>query len=103
MSADTQGVARVAMTTVEPGRIESGTLFWLQSIIPAMKQAAGFRHIYVLGDHKTNRVMTISIWDTEADAVAWDNSEIQKSLRGGLSSHVSDLPVPEMFQIKLEA
>ncbi len=103
MSTKVNGVARIATTTVHSAKIEDGRLHWEQHIIPAMKRAQGFRHLYVLGDDKTNRVTTISLWDSEADAEAWEKSEVQQALRSGLSSAVTSMPTPEVFHIKLEA
>jgi heme-degrading monooxygenase HmoA len=91
------------MTTINPLKVAVGKLFWERTIIPAMKQAPGFRHLYVLGDDKTNTVMTISLWESEAAADAWEKSESQKSLRSGLLEHVSHMPAPQVYQVKLEA
>lgn len=96
-------VARVAQTKVHSKMIEAGIILWEHHVIPAMKSAKGFRHVYVLGDDATNTIMTISLWDCEANAEAWERSEVQQALRGQLTEHVTSLPMPELFQVKIEA
>jgi heme-degrading monooxygenase HmoA len=96
-------VARVAQTKVHSKMIEAGVILWEKQVIPAMKSAEGFRHVYVLGDDATHTIMTISLWDSEAAAEAWDNSETQKTLRGHLTEFVTSMPMPETFLVKLEA
>jgi heme-degrading monooxygenase HmoA len=97
-----KSVARVATSKIHSAKIEAGVMLWEKHVIPAMKAAAGFRHVYVLGDDKAGTVMTISMWDTEAHASAWEKSETQQSLRTKLAEHVTSMPTPEAFHVKLE-
>jgi heme-degrading monooxygenase HmoA len=96
-------VARVATTKINAELVEPGRTLWEQRIIPAMKAAPGFRHVYVLGDDKTGTVMTISLWDNEANAEAWEKCEAHQTMRNHLASFIKSLPTPDTFHVKLEA
>jgi heme-degrading monooxygenase HmoA len=99
----TKQVARVAKSKIHAEKIEEGRILWEQQVIPAMKAAPGFRHVYVLGDDKTGAVMTISLWDTEAHADDWEKCETQCALRNRLAGYVASVPTPETYHVKIEA
>jgi heme-degrading monooxygenase HmoA len=96
-------VARVATAKIPAEMIGPGRTLWEQRIIPAMKAAPGFRHVYVLGDDKSGTVMTISLWDSEAQAEAWEQCEAHKTMRGHLGSLMKSVPTPDTFHVKLES
>jgi len=99
----TNQVARVAKTKIQMDKVEAGRVLWERQVIPAMKAAAGFRHVYVLGDDKSGTVMTLSLWDSEAHADAWEKCEAHNSLRHHLGGYVASLPTTETYQVKIEA
>lgn len=64
--------ARMAMNTVRSEKLDEGKRVWESEIIPAMKSQKGFKNVYVLGNDKEKKIVTISFWETEADADAWE-------------------------------
>ena len=94
--------ARVTTSHVHGQKVEEGKRLWAEQVIPTMKKHKGFRHAYILGDDKTGRMITLSLWDTEADANAWGQCEPQKKLSGQLKDKVKDPMEPELYEIKLE-
>jgi len=66
--------ARVSITQVQPGKTDEGIRIHRESVVPACKQQKGFKGLYVLGDRKTGKGLTISLWETEADMTAGEAS-----------------------------
>ena len=96
-------IARVGITKVHPHKIDEGRQLWEQKIIPAMKKQKGFKNVFVLGDPKTRRVITVSIWESEADAQAWEKSQDQSALKNQLKDKAEAVPTPEHYEVQLFA
>jgi len=59
--------ARVTISQLHPDKVEGGIRLLQESIIPAIKQAKGFKGLLSLGDRPTGKAITIALWETEAD------------------------------------
>ncbi len=62
--------ARVLTATVQPGRLEELVRAVHEAVLTPIKQRQGFKQALVLTDPSTNKVMAISLWETEADLQA---------------------------------
>ena len=45
---------------------------WKEKVGPALKQAKGFKGAYVIGDRKTGKGVTVTLWESESDMKATD-------------------------------
>ena len=95
-------IARVASTQIHHDKVEEGTRLWQEHIIPAMRKYKGFKHIYILGDDKTRRVMTISLWENAEDADKWAHSEEIRTFTSRLADKVTHESHVEVFEVKLQ-
>ena len=59
--------ARVLSATVQPGRLEELARAVQEAVQTTIKPRQGFKQALVLTDPSTNKVMAISLWETEAD------------------------------------
>ncbi len=62
--------ARVTVATTLPGKTDDVLRIERDSIVPACKQQKGFKGLYLLHDHKTDKGLTITLWETEAETEA---------------------------------
>ena len=62
--------ARVTISQFHPDKVEEAIRILQESIIPATKQAKGFKGLLSLGDRTTGKGLTIGLWETEADMQA---------------------------------
>ena len=62
--------ARVITATVQPGRLEEVVSAVHEAVLTPIKQRQGFKHALLLTDPSTNKVLTITLWETEADLKA---------------------------------
>ena len=58
----------------KPGTIDQGVdIFW-NSIAPATQEQKGFKGVFFLVNRDTNKFMSVTLWETEADMAAGEAS-----------------------------
>lgn len=62
--------ARVINSQLVSGKTDDAVSIWRDKVAPALKQAKGFKGAYLIGDRGTGNGLTITLWETEADANA---------------------------------
>ncbi|MES1244749.1 MAG: antibiotic biosynthesis monooxygenase [Acidobacteriota bacterium] len=95
-------IARVSSTHVHHDKVEEGTKLWQEQIIPSMKKFKGFKNVYVLGDDKTHRVVTISLWESSEAADRWAQSDEIRGFASRLSEKVTHQAPVEVFEVKVQ-
>jgi heme-degrading monooxygenase HmoA len=66
--------ARVVTINTKPGSMDEGINIYENSIVPAMHKQSGFKGTTFLTNKDTNTVVSISLWETEADMQAGEAS-----------------------------
>src|SRR5438132_4903463 len=90
--------ARVIRVQATPEQGESLNRVFREQGIPIVRQAKGFKGQSLLADRKAGKGMSISLWETEADAEAFGAATEPAPLRTqgqtlGLSAHVDTYEV----------
>ena len=62
--------ARVARNTGQAGQGDAAAGFAREQVAPAWRKQAGFQGGYILMDRPNGRTISLSLWDTEANAKA---------------------------------
>jgi heme-degrading monooxygenase HmoA len=62
--------ARVTVLNIKPERVDEGIEIYKKSVVPAAKSQKGFIAAYLLSDRPTGRAISITLWKSEADALA---------------------------------
>ena len=92
--------ARVITFQYQPGKIDEALQIFRESVLPEMRQQAGFQGATMLADRGNNKVVGITLWQTEAD--------LQKSLPSGqerfpgVSSHFAVAPIVETYEVAVQ-
>jgi heme-degrading monooxygenase HmoA len=66
--------ARVVFFNVRVGKRDEAVSIFRNAVIPAAKQLKGFSGGLLLTDPATGKVISIGLWDTEADMLATEKS-----------------------------
>ena len=69
--------ARVINSQLVSGKADDAVAIWRDKLAPGIKQAKGFKGAYIMGDRNTGKGVTITLWETEADANAMNASFAQ--------------------------
>ena len=93
--------ARVTIGQSKPGTSDQGIRLHRDSVAPACKQQKGFKGLYLLTDHKTNKSITITLWDTEADMTAAEASGFYQQQVAKFKDVLSAVPVRESYEVSV--
>ena len=91
--------ARVTLTKVPGDKVDEVAKIMQDSVIPAAKTQKGFLGLYSLGDTKEGKGITISLWETEEDCVANENSGYYQEQVDKFASFFTEAPVREGYEV----
>lgn len=95
--------ARLTIMQVDTDRIDEGIEFYQESIVPAAKTQKGFRGIYLLVDRKTGKSISLTLWDSEEDAIANEKSRYyQEQIVKGVQFYTKP-PIREGYEVVIQA
>ncbi len=92
------------MTTfqVQPGKMGEAVRTYLGSVVPAMRKQQGFRGVLVLTDPETEDGHAITLWETEADAVAFESSGTYREQVAKLGGLLAEPPARSVYEVSIQ-
>ncbi len=94
--------ARLTITQLKVDKLDEAKELTKESILPAAKSQKGFCGAYLLSDTKGKGVM-ITLWETEEDAVANEQSGYYQEQVGKIKDFLTAPPVREGYEVSLQA
>ena len=94
--------ARVVTALVEPDRVGELYFIYESDIAYAAQQQRGFKGTFLLTDDETGKVMSITLWETEADMLAGETSGYYREQLAKYSGPFASPPTPEHYEVKLQ-
>ena len=91
--------ARVTTFQVQPGKIDEANRIATESIIPAIKQQAGFKSFFTLQDRGTGKAVLITIFETEAAMKAGVSSGFVQQQTAKIAPLLAGTPTVEFFEV----
>ena len=85
--------ARFTIVQMKEDKIAEAVKLYEDSVVPEAKSQKGFCGIYLFTDRKTGKGYSISLQDTEEDAVANEHSGYYKEQVGKFTEHFAAPPV----------
>ena len=95
--------ARVTIAQGQIDKMDEVIKIFEESIIPAVKPQKGFRGIYQLMDRKTGKGMSITLWDSEEDVTATEQSGLYQEQVGKVAHLLTAPPVREGYEVVAQA
>jgi hypothetical protein len=74
-----------------------------ESIVPVAKQQKGYCGAYFLVDHKTGKVVAITLWDCEEDALANEKSLYYQEQLVKAMNVLTKNPIREGYEVVVKA
>ena len=93
---------RVVTAPVKPGAMSEGIRIYEDSIVPAMKEQAGFMGTTFLVNETENRVISISQWETEANMQASEASGYLQAQIAKVAALVTAPPTNEHYEVAVQ-
>lgn len=95
--------ARVTTVRVQPGKLDEFIEVYTTQIVPVAKQQEGFKGARLITDRATNNSMVISMWDSEEDIRAGENSGYYRAQIARREHLFAETPTREYFDISATA
>ena len=94
--------ARVMIGTMKPGKMDEGVSIYRNSIVPTGKEQKGFKGALFLTDSKTNKAISISLWETEGDMKAGEATGYLQQQIVKLVPTFDTFPAPEVYAVSVQ-
>jgi heme-degrading monooxygenase HmoA len=95
--------ARLTIFQIREDKIDEAIKLYKESVVPEAKLQKGYKGVYLLADQSTGNGISMTLWESEADAVAnEENLYYQEQLVKFLNLFKSP-PVREGYQVSVQA
>lgn len=95
--------ARLTIVQVKMDKLDESVKLYEDNVIPAVKSQKGFRGDYLLTDRKTGKGVSITLWDSEEDAIANEQSGYYQEQLGKFKDLFTAPPVREGYEVSAQA
>ena len=95
--------ARFTIVQVNVDTVDEVIKLYEDSVVPAAKSQKGYRGAYLFTDRKTGKGYSISLWDSEEDAIENDKSGYYQEQVGKFAKHMTAPPVQEGYEVSVQA
>ena len=94
--------ARVTVSQIKVDKVDETIKIVEESVLPAAKSQKGYRGAYLFTDRKTGKGLMISLWDSEEDAVASEESGYYQEQVAKFKDFFTAPPVREGYEVSLQ-
>lgn len=95
--------ARFTIVQVNPDKMDEVIRLYEESVVPAAKSQKGYRGANLYTDRQTGKGYSISLWDSEEDAIANEQSGYYKEQVGKFAEYLTAPPVQEGYEVSVIA
>lgn len=95
--------ARLTIVQMKPDLIDETVKLYENSVVPAAKSQKGFRGAYLLTDSKSGKGISISLWDSEEEAIANEKSGYYQEQVNIFKEYFTEPPVREGYEVSIQA
>jgi heme-degrading monooxygenase HmoA len=95
--------ARLTIVQGKIDKLDESIKIYEDSIITAAKSQKGFQGAYLLTDPNTGKAISCTIWDSEGDADANEQSGYYQEQLDKLKDFLTAPPVREGYQVSVQA
>lgn len=94
--------ARVTIFQTKSGKIDEAIKIYKENVNPVRRGQKGSSAAYFLTDRKTGKGMAITLWDTEEDAIANEQSGYYQEQLNKFKDVFAAPPVREGYEVSFQ-
>jgi len=94
--------ARLTIVQVKVDKLDETVKIFNEGVIPAAKSQKGYRGAYLLTERNTGKGISISLWDSEEDAIANEQSGYYQEQVGKFKDVFTAPPIREGYEVSLQ-
>ena len=95
--------ARLTIVQVKIDKLDETIKIYEDSVVSAAKSQKGFQGAYLLTDRNTGKGISCTLWDSEEDAVANEQSGYYQEQIGTFKDVFTATPVQEGYEVSVQA
>ena len=95
--------ARVSRVQVQMEKFDEATNIYAENVVPAAKSQKGFRGAYLLTNRKTGNGISITLWESEEDAIANEQSGYYQEQLDKFKDVFAAPPAREGYEVSVQA
>ena len=95
--------AQLVRIQVQPGKADEAIAIWKDQVAPAVRQQGGFKNAYLLVDRSTNKGIGLSLWESEANITALQDSGFYQEQIAKFSAVFAGPPEREQYEVAAQA
>ena len=95
--------ARLTTVQMKVEKIDEGIKNFEENVVPAAKSQKGYRGAYLLTNRKTGKSISISLWDSEEDALANEQSGYYQEQLYSFKDLFTAPPVRDGYEVSIKA
>ena len=94
--------ARLTIVQVKPDDVDKVIKLYRDTVVPAAKSQKGYKGISLLTDRKTGKGISISLWESEQDAIANDKGGYYQQQVGRFKDYFTKPPIQEGYEVSIQ-
>ena len=94
--------SQVIRANIQPGKMDEGIAIFKDSIAPAVQGRSGFQSARLLVDRAGNKIIGVSIWDSEADVAGLMSSGFYQEQVAKFAALFAGPPEREVYEVAVE-
>ena len=94
--------ARLTIAQFKPGTLGKLISTYRDSIVPAAESQKGYVKAYLLTNSKENKGIAITVWESEDDAVAGEQSGYYQEQIGKVKYLFASVPIREGYEVAVK-
>lgn len=95
--------ARIVAGLAKPGTMDQGIDIYKNSVAPAAQEQKGFKGVFFLVNRDTNKFMSVTLWETEADMTAGETSGYLQEQVAKAAAIIAAPPTTEHYEVSVQA
>jgi len=91
--------ARLVSAQVGSDKIDEGITIWKEKDMPLTESVKGYRGAYLLTDRKTGKVISMTLWDSEEDAITDEKSALHQEQVDMYKGLLIGEPIAQYYEV----
>jgi len=95
--------ARVTTVSMPSDKFAEATTIYQQNIVPTLQGINGFKGCYLLTDAASGKGLSITLWESEADGVAYESTGAYREQVAKLAALFNGAPSLATYQVSAQS
>ena len=95
--------ARLTTVSMQPDKVAEMTQIYQNSVMPVISSQPGLKAVYLLVDPSTGNGQSLTIWDSEADGLAYERSGTYQAQVDKVRAYFAGPPSLKTYEVAAQS